>query len=238
VVLIGFMSENVHRMVNTFRPFYFAQSGAALGKPRFGLRGDGLVLWPNPLPDQAAYRRLLDDPARELPRIGSHDYYYQRRSHRSRFDVLPSVRLAWVLRERWLDQPIVRGGVYNPRSEAFEVSVRVVEAFRDEALGQGSLPVLLLFPQHDDVVRHREGNAVLYAPLLAAFQERGILTLDLMAAFDRYDPGGALVRRRFTHYSPEGNEAVSLYLRDWLLEQGIDADTARARASRQRRTSR
>lgn len=239
VVLIGFMSENVGRMVNTFRPFYFPNSGMALAKPRFGLRGGDLVLWPNPLPDRAAYRRLLDDPARELPRIGEHDYYYQRRSHRSRFDFLPSVRLVWVLRERWLDQPIVRGGVYNPRSEAFQVSLRVVETFYAEALDQGSLPVVLLFPQHDDVSRHRDGEVPLYAPLLAALRRRGILTIDLMAAFDRYDPQRVLLRRRFIHYTPAGNEIVSQYLRDWLREQGIDdAHEAQARAIRERRGSR
>jgi len=33
VVLIGHMSENISRMVNTFRPFYFAMSGIPFSKP-------------------------------------------------------------------------------------------------------------------------------------------------------------------------------------------------------------
>ena len=49
-----------------------------------GLEGERLVLYPNPLPNKEAYRRLLADPPRELPRVGEHDYYYQRRSQRSR----------------------------------------------------------------------------------------------------------------------------------------------------------
>jgi hypothetical protein len=223
VVLIGFMSENVGRMVNTFRPFYFPNSGMAFAKPRFGLEGEGIALWPNPLPDREAYRRLLAEPAREIPRVGEHDYYYQRRSRRSRFDFLPSVRMAWVLRERFFDQPIMRGGVYNPRSEAFEVSVRVVDAFYREALDHGSLPVVVLFPQRGDILDRREGRPLLYGPLLDALRERRLLTVDLMAAFDRYDPGHTLVRKKFIHYPPEGNAMVANYLADWLREQGLDS---------------
>lgn len=222
VVLIGFMSENVGRMVNTFRPFYFPNSGMAFAKPRFGLRGDGLVLWSNPLPDRAAYRRLLEDPARELPRVGGHDYYYRRRSHRSAFDSLPSVRLAWVLRERWFDQPIVRRAVYNPRSEAFQVSTRVVAQFYREALANGSLPVVVLFPQRGDVANRRDGRKILYGPLLEDFRHRGLLTVDLMAAFDLYDPEHTELRRRFIHYTKEGNEMVARYLGGWLREQRLD----------------
>ena len=59
VVLIGFMSENINRVVNTFRPFYFPRSGVPFSKPRFALRGGDLVLIPNPLQSEEAYRELL-----------------------------------------------------------------------------------------------------------------------------------------------------------------------------------
>ena len=39
IVLIGAMSENISRMVNTFRPFYFSRSGIPFSKPRFALEG-------------------------------------------------------------------------------------------------------------------------------------------------------------------------------------------------------
>ncbi|HEV8239738.1 MAG TPA: SGNH/GDSL hydrolase family protein [Thermoanaerobaculia bacterium] len=237
VVFIGFMSENVGRMVNTFRPFYFPNSGMAFGKPRFELDGAGVRLVPNPLPHPADYRRLLADPQHELPRVGGHDYYYQRRSQRSRFDFLPSVRLAWVLRERF-DQPIERDGVYNEKSEAFEVSVRVVEAFYRQVLADGSLPVVVVFPQRRDLRAKSESEPPVYAPLLAAFKQRGLLTLDLMGAFDRYDPQHTLVKKKFIHYPPEGNEWVARYIDDWLRENRlatVDEVRARLEQERQRR---
>lgn len=239
VVLIGFMSENVGRVVNTFRPFYFPNSGMAFGKPRFELAGDGLRLVPNPLPSPEAYRRVLADPERELPRVGEHDYYYQRRSRRSGLDFLPSVRLAWVLRERF-DQPIERDGVYNPRSEAFEVSLRVVETFYRQVLDDGALPVVVVFPQRRDLRAKSEGEPPVYAPLLAAFRERGLLTLDLMGAFDRYDPQHTMVRTKFIHYPPEGNEWVARYLADWLRENRLASVVdvqARAATERKRVTT-
>ena len=35
ITLIGFMSENIYRNVNTFRPFYYKTTGIPLAKPRF-----------------------------------------------------------------------------------------------------------------------------------------------------------------------------------------------------------
>jgi hypothetical protein len=225
IVFIGFMSENVGRVVNTFRPFYFPNSGMAFGKPRFALDGSALLLYPNPLRDDDAYRKLLADPAHELPRVGEHDYYYQQRSRRSRFDFLPSVRMAWVIHERFA-QPLTLGGVYNPRWEGFRVSVRMVEQFYREALQHGSLPVVVLFPQRSDLRDHRDHRPLVYGPLLAAFHRDGLVTIDLMDAFDRYDPQGALVLRKFIHYPPDGNTMVARYLVDWLRAQKLDTPAA------------
>src|SRR5215217_3704317 len=48
-VLIGFQVENVHRVVNRYRPYYAPRSGIALSKPRFVLASNGLRLLPNPI---------------------------------------------------------------------------------------------------------------------------------------------------------------------------------------------
>ena len=60
-------------------------------------------------------------------------------------------------------------------------------------------------------------------------------------AFDRYDPRHTLVKQKFIHYPPEGNEWVARYLADWLRENkldGVDAVRARLAAERQRSGSR
>jgi hypothetical protein len=222
VVFLGFMSENINRGVNTFRPFYFPQSGMPFAKPRFAVRGDDLVLLPNPMSSLSAYRELLRDPRAVIPRLGEHDFYYQRSSDRSRLDFLPSVRFAHVVGNQYLHQPTLKGGVYNTASEAYRVAVRTFDEFHREALANGSVPVVVLFPDRRDLRAHREGRSASYTPLRTELEKKGYRVLDLMDGFDRYDPEGKLVKRNFIHYPKDGNRMVAKYVRDYLVEARLD----------------
>ncbi len=222
VVLIGMMSENVSRMVNTFRPFYFARSGIAFSKPRFAVRGDELVLIENPLRSLEAYQELLRDPERVLPRLGEHDFFYRRDHRRSRFDFLPSVRFARIMRAQYLDQPIYRpDGTYNSRSEAYEVTFRVLDGFYREALANGSVPVIVLYPQRKDVRLRRDGKPVTYQPLLDELRRQGYRVIDLGDGFQRYDPAGEMVKTGFTHYPKSGNEMAARWMNEVLAREGL-----------------
>ncbi|HEV2854379.1 MAG TPA: hypothetical protein VHC97_16415 [Thermoanaerobaculia bacterium] len=222
VVLIGMMSENISRMVNTFRPFYFARSGLPFSKPRFALQGGKLVLLENPIKSIDEYRALLRDPEAWLPRLGEHDYYYRRNNRRSRFDFLPSVRFARVIGDQYFNQPIFQpNGLYNTRSEAYQVSLRVLDQFYREALGNGSLPVLVLFPQRKDVRLRHEGKKVTYQPLVDELRRRGYRVIDLGDGFERYDPQAEMTKKNFLHYPKAGNQMAAQWVRDVLVQQGL-----------------
>lgn len=228
VVLIGFMSENINRVVNTFRPFYFPRSGVPFTKPRFALRGDELVLHENPIQSLDGYRGLLEHPERELPRIGEHDYFYQRNSKRSPLDFLPSVRLAGIFSSQYLHQPTIRGGVYNTRSEAYRVTVRVLEEFYKEAEADGSVAILVLFPERRDIRARREGRTVVYQPLLDELRGKGYRVIDLLEGFERYDPQGEMMKKKFIHYPKSGNRMVARHILDYLEKERIGTKMARA----------
>lgn len=222
IVLIGMMSENINRAVNTFRPFYFARSGIPFSKPRFALEGSRLVLIENPLRTQEAYRELLRDPGRVLPRLGEHDYFYRRNHRRSRLDFLPSVRFARIMYDRYFRQPIFTPqGRYNTRSEAYQVSFRVLDQFYREALANGSLPVIVLFPQRRDVRLRHQGEPVTYQPLLEELRRRGYRTIDLADGFERYDPEAEMTEKNFLHYPKQGNEMAGRWIRDVLARQRL-----------------
>jgi hypothetical protein len=221
IVLIGCMSENVNRMVNTFRPFYFSTSGLPFSKPRFALERGKLVLIPNPLRSADAYRELLRDPARILPRLGEHDYFYRRNRRRSRGDFLPSVRFARVILDQYFDQPIYLHDQYNTRSEAYQVTFRVLDQFYREALAHGSLPIIVLFPQRREIRLHRDGKPVTYQPLLDELRRKGYRVIDLADGFQKYDPQLELLKTRFVHYPAEGNKIVAEWIRDVLAQQGL-----------------
>jgi len=237
IVFLGFMSENINRGVNTFRPFYFPQSGMPFAKPRFAVRGNDLILLPNPMASLEAYRELLHDPETVLPRLGEHDFYYRRSSDRSRLDFLPSVRFAHVIGNQYLHQPTLKGGVYNTDSEAYRVAVRTFDEFHRTALANGSVPVVVLFPDRRDIRARREGRPVSYGPLRAELEKTGYRVLDLMDGFDRYDPQGKLLKRNFIHYPKDGNRMVAKYVRDYLAQEKLDkAEGVRAALSAKRAT--
>ncbi len=222
IVLIGFMSENIGRMVNTFRPFYFAMSGLPFSKPRFEVQGRRLVLIPNPIQSLDGYRELLRDPGRVLPRLGEHDYFYRRNNRRSRGDFLPSVRFARVIYDRFFNQPIfLPDGRYNTRSEAYQVSFRVLDQFYRETLEHGSLPVIVLFPQRREIRLRHDGKPVTYQSLLNELRRRGYRVIDLADGFAKYDPQAEMAKKSFIHYPRDGNAMVAEWLRDVLKQQGL-----------------
>ncbi|HEV2844306.1 MAG TPA: hypothetical protein VG477_05630 [Thermoanaerobaculia bacterium] len=230
IVLIGMMSENINRMVNTFRPFYFVRSGIPFSKPRFAVRGDELVLIENPIKSPEGYEELLRDPAKVLPRLGEHDFYYRRNHRRSRFDVLPSVRFARIMGDQYFNQPTFRpDGTYNTRSEAYQVSLRVLDQFYREALANGSVPFLVLYPQRKDVRLRLDGKPVTYQPLLDELRQRGYRVIDLADGFQRYDPKGRMAKKNFLHYPKEGNLMAARWMNEVLTKEGLTApDRVRA----------
>jgi hypothetical protein len=226
IVLIGAMSENISRMVNTFRPFYFSRSGIPFSKPRFALQGGKLVVIENPIRSIDEYKELLRDPERMLPRLGEHDYFYRRFHRRSRLDFLPSVRFARIIQNQYFNQPIFTpAGLYNTRSEAYQVTFRVLDQFYREALDHGSLPIVVLFPERKDVrLRQQRHQAVTYQPLLDELRRRGYRVIDLADGFEKYDPEGEMAGKSFLHYPKDGNRMAAEWIRDVLVRQGLTTE--------------
>jgi hypothetical protein len=225
IVLIGAMSENINRMVNTFRPFYFSRSGIPFSKPRFAIERGKLVLIENPIRSINEYKELLSDPERMIPRLGEHDYFYRRFHRRSRLDFLPSVRFARIIQNQYFNQPIFTpGGLYNTRSEAYQVTFRVLDQFYREALDHGSLPIVVLFPQRKDVRLRLDHQKVTYQPLLDELRRRGYRVIDLADGFQKYDPEGEMAEKNFLHYPKSGNLMAANWIREVLVQQGLTTE--------------
>jgi hypothetical protein len=221
-VLIGFMSENVNRMVNAFRPFYFPRGSIPFSKPRFEVRGDRLVLVPNPMRSLDDYRGLLRDPDPWLVRLGEHDYFYRRNVRRSRCDFLPSVRFARIMEDQYFHEPIFGSdGLYNTRSEAYAVTFRVLDEFYREALANGSVPLVVLYPDRQDILRRHAGGKMSYQPLLDELRRRGYRVVDLGDGFERYDPEAKMTRKRFIHYPRQGNRMAARWLHEVMAREGL-----------------
>jgi len=223
LVLIGFMTENIKRSVNVYRPFYAPSTGQPLSKPRFVLREGQLSLLENPIGSLPGYQALMADPAPVLRRLGEHDYFYQHQPHSSRWDLLPSVRLVKLTLDQVQQQvePIVRDGRYNIDAEAFAVTAATFDGFVAEVRADGARPLILIFPSRQDLQRHAHQSPRLHQPLLDHFDSRGFQYVDLLAAFEACGSGCLITALVPGHYSAAGNRMVAEYLAGYLEQQGL-----------------
>ena len=216
VVIIGFMSENVLRSVNVFRPFYFRETRLPMTKPRFTIADNKLVLLPNPFPRINDYRKLIEDPAPAIAALGMNDSFYQNGYHSGRLDILPSIRLLKMLRFKFFtaERILSVSQPYQANSEAFQVTLAVLSRFYQEVLAHSSKPVILLLPHSGDVERAIQSLPSQYQPLLEALNNREMKVLDAAQAFA--DNATSLPTTRFFskdgHYSREGNRVVAHYV--------------------------
>ena len=233
VALLGVMSDNPQRNLNTFRPFFERRSGLPLGKPRFAVDGAGeLTLLPNPMPRREDYRALLDRPQEVLARAGAHDAYFQASHARAPLDVLPSVRFFHVVTHARYSRPQLFRGVYDPRGEAYRVTMGILEAFHREALAAGMLPVVVFLPHGKDIRAARDGGSPIYGSLLGGCTGAGLVCLDTGRAFAAL-PEEVDTRQLIRgHYTKRGNAVVGGWLADrfaaeeWTTPAGVAAARA------------
>lgn len=216
IVLIGFMSEDIYRNVNTFRPFYYPNGGMPLAKPRFIITNNKLSLVPNQLNEVYEYNNLLQYPREVLRKLGVNDFYFQNRFSLNTFGWSPTVQMLEMLIRKAINKyhkgGIITNGLYNESSEAFIVTKRIFDLFYSEVINNNSMPVILIFPNKDDVLHYRREGAKKYSPLLSYFDFMGFRYIDLMDAFENSNVDDLFVG----HYSPLGNRLVAKYIHNYL----------------------
>lgn len=231
IVVIGFMSENIFRNVNVFRPFYRPPSQVPLAKPRYRPRQPrqagqaDLTLVENPLPRLEDYRRLLARPAETLAQLGRHDHFYRTQIHAGAFDRSAAVRLAKLAWEQiGPGTGIERRGYYDIDGEAFRVTTGLFTAFYEMALHDGAQPVILIFPERGDLDRWRSTHTKRYTPLLQFLATKGYRVVDAMTALDAAGkelPADAIIP---SHLTPLANQRVAEHLLEQLRGFGLVAE--------------
>jgi len=228
IVVIGFMTENIHRNLNVFRPFYHSSySDNIYTKPRFLLENGHFTLLKNPLATIEDYRRFVTNDEAVLREIGTHDYFYQIKYRAGPMDWLPSARLikitTWSVK-KWLNPVLTKEGSYAVSSEAFPLTTRIFDEFYCAALQHASLPVIVIYPALPDLDRQRNHQRKQYEPMLEHFHTKGFRYVDLLDAFVAYDPTlpqNQINVGKWGHYSPLGNTIVATYLQHYLNDEKL-----------------
>jgi hypothetical protein len=216
-VLIGYLVENVNRVVNRFRPFYSPGDGIPLAKPRFLLEGDGLSLLPNP----AVAPEQLDDDRWVETQLGPHDlWYFPNTFVASPIDVLQVGRVARSAAYQQTRRTMLRGDERFPlygEPEALEVAARVLVGFARQVREDGATPVVVVFSTRRDVLTFEEGNKA-HQPLLDRLARENVPTLEVASRLDREvrRTGPNRVFAPEGHYRAPGNAAVASLLANQL----------------------
>ncbi len=225
IVLIGFMSENIHRDVNVFRPFYEPDTGIPLAKPRFRIQGENLSLLSNPMHHLDDYKILLSHPKETLSRMGMNDYYYQYRYKSGRYDWSPTIRLIklfrYTVKNKSSSNSITVNDRYNERSEEFRVTVRIFDEFYREVTENKSIPIILVFPRESDISRYQKQKQTQYSPLLSYFDSQGYRYIDLVEIFEQAEIKNIFVSGK-GHYSPLANRLVAKHILNYIRQNGLN----------------
>jgi hypothetical protein len=212
IVLIGYMSENIARHVNRYRPFYQIEVAEPYTKPRFLLKGKGLVLDPNPVRDREEILRAIDDPKPLWAKACRDDYWYERSYGVGPFDMLPSVRLFkafWPGYVEMVKGYIGRDGRYRVSSEAYQVTERLFDLFVDEVRKAGSFPVIVIFPEGEDYHHYQATNVRRYDPLLDHFRKEGYYFIDAAEIFLAQCSNCNITDLYTYHLTPVGNRILA-----------------------------
>jgi len=226
IVLMGYMSRDIIRSVWVY-PIFCVPESRILAKPRFIIQQNELGLLPNPLATLTDYNRLLKDPKGVLTQIGKNDYYFQTGYVVSPLDFLASVRFFKILRTEIKRQILTekiydKNYVYNPHSEAFLITVKILEEFSHEVQQNGSVPIVLLLPDNRDLARHRKHRGISYAPLRKYLKTQKIPHYDLLEAFDAYGKTYSIDELFHQyHYSPLAYRIVAQGIASHLQKKGL-----------------
>jgi len=186
-VLIGYLVENINRVVSRFRPFLDNAAGLVAAKPRFLLNGDSLELLPNPVtnPEQVA------DVLWTEQTLGPYDHwYFPGLLVPNPLDRLQTVRLIRTVAyhnpfgDRWFTRGLSKNWdrLYAERGEAYRVAGRVLIEFARDVARNGATPVVVVFPSQFELEDLIADQPKAYRPLLEWLEREGVATVDVTDA--------------------------------------------------------
>jgi hypothetical protein len=227
LVALGLITENINRIVNVYRPFYFERTGDLLSKPRFILKDGERVLLDNPLKNAAETIKLTDQQF--VRSMGENDWWFNR-------DNLPVFGFPYsniLFHKRfWLEAFYRKSGReiddIDPRpwedlwkyAPARDLMFSILDSFILEARKLGAKPLIVLMPRRFEVIQKVRGHSPDDAAILMEFcKTRGYPCFNGVEALASQAASENDVNGYFRgHLSPQGNMLVAKALYGFLLE--------------------
>jgi hypothetical protein len=222
VSILGIWPEDICRNLNVVR-YYLTPGSSFMTKPRFVLERGALALVNSPVLASADLPHLLAEP--ESSPLLAREYWYDARettpkAYRASRVLSIVASMIDLMRRRSLREALYSGEI--PAGD--EITVRIAEAFANEAKEKGSRPLVLLIPMREHI-----GDKKLYAaenslPLVRDLRRAGLEVLDMGPPLAKAgdERGLSQIYLSTGHLSPLGNrilaEALEAELRPHLAD--------------------
>ncbi len=236
IVLFGQLSENIQRNANQLRnflaPIYQCQT-----KPRFILDKEGqLQLVPMPQLSPENYDDIIKNPERFL----NNDYFVPgglSGAQKLEFPYIWSIVKAY----KFFYNRYVLGyksylQFYQPDhpSQAFPLTMAIINQFIHEAKNRGKHPIILIFPTDEDFRVYNQNNKFVYQPLIQGLKKENIEYIDLGSELLKRLGGKNYMEifsgEKYFHFNEEGNRLVAQIIYDYFTDRNY-CPQARKRTS-------
>jgi hypothetical protein len=229
IVALGVTTENINRIVNRYRPFYYPRTAVTLTKPRFVLEAGQLRLMENPIASKEEVARLTDPSFMAV--IGDGDHWYQESEFPER--AFPHSRMLFsgaFWREAFQGHAGPQINDMQPRPwanlwsqpETRALMLAIIDAFVSEAKDAGKKPLLMIMPRRADLVRHLAGRP---QPgrriLLEHCRAQGLVCFDGIAEMARGGHPRDLDFWYSGHMNKIGTERFAARLSAWLVKKRL-----------------
>jgi len=229
IVLICFLTENINRVVNTFRPFYTGPSGLPFTKPYFKLQDDTIELVENPIRRSEELLRLLDRDY--VYSLGKDDFWFHyrygnahiprwaRRFGIIRLGLTASYQARLQFHNKW--NPLLVNGRYDRSVEAYKILHGIVQGFYQEALHNGAKPIVFIQVPPDKLRHWRERGHLVHQALLEDLDSLGIAYVDHASGLDTVGAQYSIDELYHGHPSKLGNRLEAELIIRKLLQLGL-----------------
>lgn len=219
IVVLGIISENVNRIVNVYRPFYFPKTGIRLPKPRFKLVNDQLELLDNPIKSASEIGLLGDE--RIIRKLGENDWWYNRDNYpifRFPYSTILFSKRMWL--EAFYGKVKREIDDIDPRpwedlwdqEQMTDLMFKIVESFTKTVRKSNATPVVMIMPLQDEVFnRFCTGENPKSVSMIIEYCERnGILCFNAIDALaGNVGAMEEIPRLYVVHVSPKGNRIIA-----------------------------
>jgi hypothetical protein len=221
IVILGLTTENINRIVNVYRPFYFEKTGQRITKPRFEIVNDRLTLIDNPITAEDEIEKLKDP--RFIHAIGRHDYWYNR-------DKLPVLDFPYTKilfnRRLWREMTHHSDDI-APRPWAKlwdeqgprELMFRIIDAFVSDVRAAKAVPIVMVIPDPNQTIfklqNGRDSDNT--TKIMAYCRQKNYLYFNPVDGFvEQLNDGLAFNSIYAGHITADGNRIIAEELAEFL----------------------